>query len=157
MKVREIMTEQVGTCTVDQSCGEAVKVMWDCDCGIVPVIDSERRVTGAITDRDIAIACWSRDCSPSQIRIEDCMTRDVQCCSPEDSGGTAEKLMEEYQIRRLPVEGSDGCLCGIISLADITRRAAPKAKGAAQDVRPEKVVEAYAAVCQPRNERRLDS
>jgi len=156
MNVREIMTEEVGTCSSDETCSAAVKIMWDCDCGIVPIIDSGRRVVGAITDRDIAIACWSRDCSPGQIRIEDCMTRDVHCCSPGDRVGKAERLMEGYQVRRLPVEDSEGCLCGIVSLADIARRSEPKAKGSAQaDIRPEKVVEAYAAVCQPRNGRQL--
>ena len=31
-------------------------MMWDCDCGVVPVVNNERRIVGMVTDRDICIA-----------------------------------------------------------------------------------------------------
>jgi CBS domain-containing protein len=155
MKVREIMTSDVECCTTEDDCGEAIRIMWDNDCGIVPVVDADRRVVGAITDRDIAIACWSRNAGPREIRIEDTMSRDVKCCRREDTVTAAEELMEKCQVRRLPVIDKKDRLCGILSLADITRIAdIRRGNGSASaDLRPEKVVEAYAAVCHPRSDR----
>lgn len=153
MQVRDIMTEDVRACCADATGSDAVKLMWDNDCGIVPVVDSDNQVVGAITDRDIVIACWSRDVAPSRLPVCDAMTREVQCCAPDDTVARAEQLMEKHQVRRLPVIDHEGRLCGIISLADIARASRPRARGAEKaDVRPEKVVEAYAAVCQPRGE-----
>ncbi|HXC53155.1 MAG TPA: CBS domain-containing protein [Candidatus Limnocylindrales bacterium] len=153
MKVEEIMTRDVAACRPDDPCSEAVKLMWDNDCGIVPIVDSDRRVVGAITDRDIAIACWSRDVAPSSVRICDTMTADVKCCCPDDSVRAAEQIMEQCQVRRLPVTDNEGRLCGILSLADITRQSEEARGGKTGDVDPKKVVEAYAAVCHPRSQR----
>jgi len=153
MKVQEIMTHDVAACSPDDPASEAVRLMWDNDCGIVPVVDAERRVVGAITDRDICIAAWSRDLPPSAIRVSETMTPDVKCCMPEDSVSAAEQIMEHCQVRRLPVTDDSGRLCGILSLADITRQSDSGANRKSGDVKAEKVVGAYAAVCQPRNER----
>jgi CBS domain-containing protein len=152
MKVQEIMTSEVAACTPDQACSSAVQQMWDNDCGIVPVVDEERRVVGAITDRDIAIACWSRDMTPSALCIGDTMSPDVKCVSPEDSVSAAEEIMEQCQVRRLPVIDKEGRLCGILSLADITRQS-EDGRSKSRDVDPKKVIEAYAAVCHPRTQR----
>lgn len=150
MKVHEIMTRDVAACRPDECCSTAVQQMWDNDCGIIPIVDSERRVIGAITDRDIAIACWSRDTTPASLRICDTMTADIKCCCPDDTVMAAEEIMEQCQIRRLPVTDDDGKLCGIISLADITRQSG-NGRAKSRDLDPKKVVEAYAAVCQPRS------
>lgn len=155
MKVREIMTSQVECCTADDDCGEAIRIMWDTDCGIVPVVDPDHHVVGAITDRDIAIACWSRNVGPRDIRIGDTMSRDVKCCRREDTVNAAEELMEKSQVRRLPVIDKNGRLCGILSLADIALAGEiRRGNGSVQsDVRPEKVAEAYAAIAHPRSDR----
>ncbi|HYB98780.1 MAG TPA: CBS domain-containing protein [Candidatus Limnocylindrales bacterium] len=151
MKVRDIMTTDVRACLPEEPLSAAVRIMWDCDCGIVPVVDRSGRVVGAITDRDICIACWSRDSKPSDLIISDTMTREVQCCGPDDTVSEAERAIRACQVRRLPVVDDNGHLQGIISLADITRAAERQLGGGHQagELRPEEVVEAIAAVSRP--------
>ena len=56
MKVYEVMTIDAGFCSSDDNLTKAAEIMRQKDCGIVPVIDAEKRVIGVITDRDICLA-----------------------------------------------------------------------------------------------------
>ena len=49
------------------------------------------------------------------------MTENVQTCRDSDDVETAVSLMAKYQVRRLPVVNSDGALCGILSLSDLSQ------------------------------------
>ena len=49
MKVREMMTSDVKTCRPETNLAEAVRDMWEGDCGALPVVNDEGRVTGVIT------------------------------------------------------------------------------------------------------------
>ena len=60
MRVKELMTSDVKTCSLDTNLAAAAKIMWDSDCGAVPVTDERGRVVGVITDRDICIAAATR-------------------------------------------------------------------------------------------------
>jgi CBS domain-containing protein len=150
MKVEKLMTPNVRVCAAEDQMSAAVKIMWDADCGIVPVVDKAGHVVGVITDRDICIACWSRDVKPSDVRVGETMTTDVKTCTPGDTIVAAEKLMEKHQIRRLPVTDAKGKLVGIISMNDISREAEREHGMKRADIRAEQVVEALAAICRPR-------
>ena len=52
--IREIMTANPSTVEPDQSVVEAAKIMKQEDAGVVPVTENGR-LTGMVTDRDIAI------------------------------------------------------------------------------------------------------
>ena len=67
MQVQQIMTTDVVTCRPDTNLAVVAKLMWDRDCGFVPVIDAAGRVAGVITDRDICIASATRRLLPDQI------------------------------------------------------------------------------------------
>src|SRR6185295_9031194 len=123
MQVQELMTTNVATCRADDACSAAVRLMWDCDCGSVPVLDQDGRLAGMITDRDICMAAWSRDISPSAIPLSLVMSRELTVCSSTDDLAAAERSMRANQIRRLPVVDGDRRLLGILSLADIVREA----------------------------------
>src|SRR6185295_2209359 len=56
MKVEEICTRVVRTCTKETRLSEAGNLMWDGDCGILPVVDEAGRVVGVVTDRDLCMA-----------------------------------------------------------------------------------------------------
>src|SRR5690606_32936140 len=56
VKIEEIMTRDVRTCSPDDTLATAAQVMWEMDCGVVPVTDREGKVVGIITDRDLAMA-----------------------------------------------------------------------------------------------------
>ncbi|MBK7706779.1 MAG: CBS domain-containing protein [Acidobacteria bacterium] len=127
MKVYEIMTIDVGFCSLGDDLSKAAAIMWDKDCGIVPVVDAEMRVVGVITDRDIAITAASQNRRPSEILAAEMLFRPVECCAMEDPIGSVLKRMSKLQVRRLPVIGERGELLGIISIADILRKAGKKA------------------------------
>jgi len=122
MLVAELMTRNTTSIRVDQTLAEAAQSMWDRDCGALPVLlEDGSRVIGMITDRDICMATWSRNCAPSALRVVDAMSQSLVHCSERDSIASAEALMQSKQIRRLPVVDDQARLVGVLSLADIAR------------------------------------
>lgn len=119
MRVRDLMTPNVHCCTTDQNASDAARAMWDFDIGCVPVVDRDHRPIAMVTDRDICMAAYTRGQAPSQIAIEHVMSREVFTCGEADSLASAERTMQERQVRRLPVIGEDGKLVGILSLNDL--------------------------------------
>ena len=53
MKVEELMTTDVGACRPFDSVDRGAKVMWERDCGAVPVVDQEGRVIAMLSMRDL--------------------------------------------------------------------------------------------------------
>jgi CBS domain-containing protein len=119
MKVREIMTTEVGSCGMEANLAAAAKVMWEKDCGSVPVVDGEGRVVGIVTDRDICMALTTRNARASDITVGTLAGGAVKSCAPEDDVREALKMMQEEQLRRLPVVDDEGKLVGILSLNDV--------------------------------------
>jgi len=126
MKVFEVMTIDVGYCHPEDNLTRAAQIMWEKDCGIVPVLTAEKQVLGVITDRDIAIAAATRNRRPSSIKVGEMNFRPVRACAPEDDVKDALKRMRKYKIRRLCVIGQDKDLHGIVSLSDILIKAGEK-------------------------------
>src|SRR5262245_65702556 len=54
MQISDIMSPNVQLASPDQSIREIAQIMAGCDCGAVPVGDTDRLV-GIVTDRDIAV------------------------------------------------------------------------------------------------------
>lgn len=125
MKVRDVMTTEVGYCQPDAALTQAAEIMWRRDCGVVPVVDAQQKVIGMITDRDICFAAVTQNRAPGEIKIGDVISgqNKVQSCSPGDAVEDALKTMKRKQLRRLPVVNRDGVLVGILSLADLIRSA----------------------------------
>jgi CBS domain-containing protein len=150
MRVKDIMTSNVAGVRASESLSAAAKLMWDCDCGPVPVLDDDSRVVGMITDRDICMSCWTQDRAPSAILVSQSMSSELFTCSPEDSLGDAEEIMRSRQVRRLPVVDDRGRLAGIISMADIVREAQREQGRRSREVVSEEVTATLASICQPR-------
>ncbi|MDQ4122917.1 MAG: CBS domain-containing protein [Acidobacteriota bacterium] len=122
MKVRDVMTTEVGYCLADAPVTQAAEIMWQRDCGVVPVVDENQRVIGMITDRDICFAAVTKNRVPSEIKISEVISQnEVQTCAPGDAIEIALKTLKRHQLRRLPVVNKDGVLVGILSLADLIR------------------------------------
>jgi CBS domain-containing protein len=121
MRVHELMTDRPRACSIDDSANEAARIMWEQDCGAVPVLDGEGRIAGIITDRDICMAAFFQGAPLSSIRISDIMSRDVCTCVAEDDVTSAEHRMRDRQVHRLPVVGADGGLVGMLSLTDVAQ------------------------------------
>lgn len=120
MDIQKIMTTTVSCVRSGDTLSAAARVMWDCDCGSVPVVDpASDEVVGIITDRDICIATWSHDERPSAISVSEAMSSDVVTCLATDSVASVETLMRSKQVRRVPVVDRHRRLVGIVSLGDI--------------------------------------
>lgn len=122
-KVQAIMSEAVWTCSPDDALSVPARVMWEHDCGAVPVVSKDGKVVSIVTDRDICMATYTKGLPPAGVRVGDIMCRHVHACGPEDSLERAAALMAEAQVRRLPVVDAERRLLGIVSLADIARSA----------------------------------
>ena len=127
MKVQDIMTSEVQCCGPDTNLAAAAKMMWDSDCGALPVLNVEGKVLGMITDRDICMAAATKNRPPSQITVWETITPRAFTCRPTEDVHVALDLMKRKQVRRLPVVDEDGILQGMVSVNDIILQA-----GAAQ-------------------------
>jgi CBS domain-containing protein len=143
MKVRELMTSDVKSCSLDTNLAAAAKIMWEEDCGAVPVTDALGQVVGVITDRDICIAGATRSRGEGEIPVGDVISRALYTCAPSDDARSALETMRHRKIRRLPVVDQSGRLTGILSLHDIAAQAR-SSKGA--DVPADVVLDAYLAI-----------
>ncbi len=155
MKVNELMVREVRSVAAGDSLAEAARIMWEHDCGCVPVVDQELHVVGMLTDRDICMAAYTQGVSLHEGRVTSAMSRRLYWCEPEDSVAAAEKIMREMQVRRLPVIDREGHLVGIFSLNDIARRAARERGGRApREVRESELGVLLTALSQPRHRAR---
>lgn len=151
MKVWELMEREVVSCAPTDSLNTAARIMWERDCGCVPVVDRNSVAVGMITDRDICMAAYTQGRSLHLIHVQDVMAQPVVSCEPEDELVTAEKLMRDSKVRRLPVRGADGKLAGVISLSDIALEAERERRaGGGRMIRSTEVAEILGAVSQPR-------
>ena len=119
MKISEIMTRDVHTCTPTDTLATAAQIMWENDCGAVPVVDREGRLVGIITDRDLAMAAQLQGVALRETSVLSAMARDVKFCSPQDTPATIQAMMQQYRIRRLPVLDAERRVVGVVSLGDL--------------------------------------
>ena len=126
MKVRDAMTSDVGYCQPNTSLAQAAMIMWQRDCGIVPVVNEQKQIVGMITDRDICIAVSMQNRLASQIKVSEIIYGEVKSCRPDDDLENALKTMKKRQLRRLPVASKDGVLVGIVSIGDLLKAAKGK-------------------------------
>jgi CBS domain-containing protein len=153
MNAGQLMTQNVRACHPEETLNTAAQIMWDSDCGCVPVIDAEQRVVGMLTDRDMAMAAYTQGAPLRAVRVSSAMAKKVYTCKAEDSLASAEELMRAKQIRRLPVVDVDGHLDGIISLNDIAREAERERTRAKKEVTTDEIGIVLAAICSPRASR----
>ena len=123
MKVKEVMTPNATAIWLTESLADAAKLMWENDCGALPIIKDGRKVIGMITDRDVCMAAAMKGRNPCAISVEEIMTRQVYAAKPEENIDQALQTMREHQVRRLPVINADGELEGILSINDIVLHA----------------------------------
>jgi len=146
MQVKDIMVRDVRPCRPENNLAEIGRIMWENDCGALPVLEASGKVVGMITDRDIAMAVGTRNRAPSAITVFDVKLnpRELYTCAPEDDIHAALKTMREQGVRRLPVVNS-GQLRGILCLNEIALNA-----GKRGDLSYEDVVDTLKAICEHR-------
>ncbi len=121
MKVREVMSKQVIRISPDETVSVAARTLTHYNIGAMPVIGSDGRLCGMVTDRDLVSRCLASGRPPENTQVRDVMTTKVIVARPEMEANMAAGLMGREQIRRLPVM-ENGKLCGMISLGDLAVR-----------------------------------
>lgn len=122
-RVRDVMNHDVATCHPWDTLNRAAQLMWETDCGAVPVIDERGKLAGMLTDRDVCMAAYTRGLPLAELGVQSAMSEHPFSCSPEDPLTTLLTLMTTQQVRRVPVVAEGGRLVGIVSLADVARLA----------------------------------
>jgi CBS domain-containing protein len=123
MLVKDLMSKPVATCRRETNLGAAVQILWNQNCGFLPVVDAEEKVVGVITDRDICIALGTRNHSPGEVFVGDVISGNVISCKTDDEIHHVLPVMAEARVRRLPVLDFQGKLAGILSMDDAVLRA----------------------------------
>lgn len=118
MRLKDIMTPEVEVIAPDATIQEAARKMQRLDVGPLPVCDGDRLI-GMLTDRDITIRAVAEGCDPTTTSVREAMTPDIVYCFEDQDVQEAARLMEQYQIRRLPILNRDKRLVGIVSLGDM--------------------------------------
>ena len=147
MQVKNIMTPDPKAIWLTQSLTDAARLMWENDCGVLPIIKDGRSVVGLITDRDICMAATMNARNPSAMSVEEVMTGEVFSVTPEDHIDQALQLMRDHQVHRLPVISEEGELQGILSLNDVVLNAKSEEDDAIADG---DIVTTLQAICQHR-------
>lgn len=125
------------------------EILWNRNCGILPIINEQENVIGVVTDRDLSIALGTRNRLPGEITVGEVMSGRLFVCRAHDHIRTALEIMARAQVRRLPVIDSDGKLEGILSMDDVVLRSETRSAGRTSDLSHDDVVETLKRVYQP--------
>ena len=121
MKIRELMTPDPVCCTPEDSAQKVAKILRDQDIGSVPVVmdQSSRKLVGMITDRDLCCSIVAEGLDPASTKIDRLFSLNPVTCREGENINNCEQLMQEHQIRRIPiVDGEERCI-GIVTQADL--------------------------------------
>jgi len=118
---RDIMTPNATSCSADSTAADAARRMAEHDVGAIPVCDSEGRLCGVVTDRDLAVKVVAAGQDPETVRLSDLVDdTGVVTIGADDSVEETIRMMKDHAVRRLPVIDGNA-LIGMVSQADIAR------------------------------------
>jgi CBS domain-containing protein len=119
--VRSIMTTSVRCCSPSDSLNHAAQLLWEGNCGALPVTDANGVLVGMITDRDVCMASYIQGAALSALPVEGAMSHAVKACTVQDNLGRVLEIMQISQVRRVPVVDEHGRIAGLVALSDVAR------------------------------------
>jgi CBS domain-containing protein len=150
MKIEEVMTRNVLTLDPGATLADAARLMWERDCGFLPVVEPQSQaLLGVVTDRDACMAAYTQGATLCCLPVAQAMAKKVMTCKPDDDLARAHELCRRHQLHRLPVTDAQGRLVGIVSVNDLAR-AATRLRGNGRQQMCADVGETIAAVGRPR-------
>lgn len=148
MKVQELCSQNPAVCSPETTLAHAGWLMWENDCGILPVV-ADGKATTVITDRDIAIAAATKPRPASQIAVREVVNGKLFTCRPQDDVRDALKTMQKQRVRRLPVIDAEGRVTGVLSINDIVRAAKSARAAKPGEVTNDDVLPTLQSICTP--------
>jgi CBS domain-containing protein len=137
------MTKNVFCIGDARSLNDAAQLMWEHNCGSVPVVNEDRQVVAMITDRDIAMAAYIQGRSLADIPLETAQSQQLVCCHAQDDIREVQHMMRTHQLHRIPVVDDSLQPVGIVSLNDI----ASVCQSGSRQIKPKDVSDTLAAIC----------
>jgi CBS domain-containing protein len=119
MTILELCDPEAAAVSLQASVAEAVRSMLNLRVGAVAILDTERRVAGIFSERDLMrkLALSGRD--PETVPVRDVMTTPVELATSETGPGEALVTMVDRHFRHLPVVDGDGRLLGMLSIRNV--------------------------------------
>lgn len=119
------MTTNPACCRPDTNLHEVARMMVELDCGAIPVVedDETRRLVGVITNRDLSCRAVAQGKNALTMMSADCLSSPVAIVTPDSSIEDDARMMEENQVRRVPVVDERDACWGMVAQADIATSA----------------------------------
>jgi len=108
-----VMIENPYSIDADKSVDDALGIAKDRDISGLLVVDSDSKLIGIITERDLLFANQSD-------RISDVMTKDVVTANVGVSLDEAKRILHKHRIEKLPLVDESRAIKGLITSKDIT-------------------------------------
>lgn len=142
MKIDEVMTSDPACCVRGDTAQKAAMIMLDLNVGVIPVLEDEdsRKLVGLVTDRDLCMEVVALGSDPSKVKLEDCMTTVLVTCHHNDDVEHVLQLMQQNQVRRIPVVDDQERIMGIVATSDMVLCA---------DLTPEEIDETLQDISEP--------
>ena len=118
------MTKQLIYCVPGDTVSRAAQLMESEDIGPVLIVENgqNNKLVGIVTDRDLALKVVGEERDTRTTKVEEVMSRNIVSCHAYDDVDKVTDLMEQHQLRRIPVVDGESRLVGIISQADVATR-----------------------------------
>jgi len=128
MKARDAMTANPVCCLATDSAQAVAGLLRKHNVGSIPVVtDHEsRKLIGIITDRDLCCSVLANGVDARSTLIEEFISRNPAACREGENLDRCERLMQERQVRRIPIVDGDGQVIGIVSQADLALKDKPE-------------------------------
>ena len=128
MKVKEVMSVNPACCTATDSTQKVAKMMCDLNVGSIPVVVDlqSRALVGIITDRDLCCRVLANGWDSKSTQIKEFVTYNPAVCRDGENVERCERLMQEHQVRRIPVVDRENQVIGMVAQADLALKDKPE-------------------------------
>lgn len=120
MRVKDCMCEDIIWATPDTKIKDVAKLMQTNDIGSVPICNSDKKIIGFVTDRDIIVRGIANNVNVDNANVEEIMTKEVIKTTPDTDALSAARIMSYNKIRRLPVI-KDNEVIGMLTIGDLAK------------------------------------
>lgn len=119
MTVLELCDPEPAAVPVEATVADAIRTMLERHVGAVAIIDSEQRVAGVFTERDVLRKLALSKLQPESTPVRELMTTPVEMATRATGPGEAMATMVERHFRHLPVVDNDCRLLGMLSIRNL--------------------------------------
>ena len=119
MSVLELCDAEPAVVSPEASVADAIRTMLQRHVGAVAVVDSDTRVAGIFTERDVLSKLALSRLDPERTPVRELMTTPVELATAETGSSEAFVTMIERHFRHMPIVDNDGKLLGMLSIRNL--------------------------------------